>query len=184
VEAGEAVDLADANRSNGANGENPPLWPVLGDIQARLAEVDAHPQNGLVVGLWKPLDDLCVVALAGEMDMSNATEVTELLDGCLGAGPSRLVVEVSRLTFKDSTGVNQLVTVSRPLKERGGETLLVAPTAHVARVFEIVKLDELITVVDSLEGALTRDAVAGAAAEGERATSPPASARKRSSRTS
>jgi anti-anti-sigma factor len=149
VAAEEAVDLASTDGD---------YAPLLRDIEARLAEVDAFPPDSLVVGLWTA-EDLCVVALAGEMDMSNAAELTEMLNGCLSSGPCRLLVEASRLTFIDSTGLNQLITVSRPLKARGGETLIVAPSVHVARVLQFVQVDELITVADSLEDALTRAAV-------------------------
>src|ERR1044071_9196159 len=98
--------------SNGDGSGASAAAALLRDVRARLTELDASPTTDLVVGIWKPSAELCVVALAGEMDLSNAAQITRELDGRLGPGPCRLVVELSRLTFMDSTGITQLVALS------------------------------------------------------------------------
>lgn len=128
---------------------------LIASIHARLAEVrDAEPSQLVVVGVWNPWEGLCVVSLAGEIDIGNAAEVAAALSGQLAVGPTRLVIELSAVDFIDSTGINEVVKLSRALKVSGGTIALAAPPASLARVFEIVRIGDGIAVVNSLEEAL------------------------------
>jgi anti-sigma B factor antagonist len=124
---------------------------MLRVTQAHLAEVE--PAAGqLRVDVSRPSNDLCVLSLSGEMDMSNASELIRALGSHLGSG--RMIIELSRLTYMDSTGIKQLVGLSRTMKAAGGALVLAAPHPNLARLFEIVNLDELMPVVASLEAAI------------------------------
>jgi anti-anti-sigma factor len=126
---------------------------VLPATRSQLAE--GEPAAGeLRVGVRRPSNDLCVFSLEGEMDMSNASEFVRALNGYLGSG--RMIIDLSRLTFMDSTGIKELVALSRLATASGGAIVLAAPDPTVARLFEIVNLGELITVVPSLEAATDR----------------------------
>jgi anti-anti-sigma factor len=122
-------------------------------VRVRLAERDARAE-GLVVGVWRPWDGLCVVALAGAMDTTHASEL-RALDGRLGPDPCQLIVELSHVTFMDSGGVSQLVTLANAFRAAGGGITLAAPTAPVSRMFEGVNLSEFTPVEETLEAALT-----------------------------
>jgi anti-anti-sigma factor len=128
---------------------------LLREVREQLAEIAAAAAEGeLVIRLWSPSSGLCIASLSGEMDMANADELRRALAGGLPAAPFRLIVEVSGLTFIDSTGINMLATVAREVEGSGGTIALVGPTSNVARVFEMVSLHELLPVTDSLEAAL------------------------------
>ena len=86
--------------------------------------------------------------------MSNASELIRALGGNVGSG--RLIIELSRLTFMDSTGIKELVGLSRMVKAAGGVIVLAAPNSNLARLFEIVNLGEFMPVVASLEAAIDR----------------------------
>jgi len=122
-------------------------------VRGRLADPDARAE-GLVVGVWRPWDGLCVVALAGAMDIAHAPEL-RALDGRLGPDPCQLIVEMSHVTFMDSGGVSQLISLANAFREAGGRITLAAPTAPVSRVFEDVHLSEFTPVEEALEAALT-----------------------------
>ena len=66
------------------------------------------------------------------------------------SGPRRrgghLVVDLSGLTFIDSTGLHELVVALKRQRARGGEIVLRAPSAQTMRVLEIVGLDQLFTI--------------------------------------
>ena len=126
---------------------------MLPVTRAQLAE--GEPAAGeLRVGVSRPSNGVCVLSLSGEMDLSNASELVRALGGNFGSG--RMIIELSRLTYMDSTGIKQLVGLSRTMKAAGGSILLAAPHPNLARLFEIVNLGELIPIVASLEAALHR----------------------------
>jgi len=98
-------------------------------------------------------DGAVVVRLAGELDLYNASAVREvLLDRCAEA-PDRLVVELSGVTFIDSTALGVLIEARTRLANRRG-FLLASPGLETRRALEISGLDRHFAVHESLEQAL------------------------------
>jgi anti-anti-sigma factor len=86
------------------------------------------------------LPDLHVVALHGELDIATADGLAEALVAVAG---STLVVDLSDLTFMDSTGIGTLVVArNRVLANGQGQMVLTRPTAIVRKALEIVGLSE------------------------------------------
>jgi anti-sigma B factor antagonist len=83
-----------------------------------------------------------VVAPAGELDAFTSpelrTEVHQLIEA---GGAERLVVDLTAVSFLDSSALGVLVGARRRLRERGGELHLVEPRPTVRRIFEITQLD-------------------------------------------
>jgi anti-sigma B factor antagonist len=95
-----------------------------------------------------------VVVLSGEADLRSAGRLSELLTAELAAGPVRLVVDVSGLSFADSASVRTLVLAGRTLRERGGVLVLTRPQPAVLRVLELLGADQVLQV----QGAAARQA--------------------------
>ena len=65
-----------------------------------------------------------------------------------------MVVDLSEVTFMDSTGIGVLLNALRHFTTRKGKLVLVCPTARVLRPFEITGLIRHLTIFDSREKAL------------------------------
>jgi anti-anti-sigma factor len=91
--------------------------------------------------------EVAIVAVAGELDLSNADELVAQLDTVAGGRP--LVVDLNRVLFMDSAALHRLFGVAR---ERGsdGLALVAEPTAPVARTLDIVQFERAATVVASV----------------------------------
>jgi anti-sigma B factor antagonist len=98
-----------------------------------------------------------LVALAGECDLNTGRELRDILTSELSRGAQRLIVDLSALTFMDSTGMQVLLSTRSVLAVRGGTLVLVAPQPVVARILELTGADQVIPVFDSLEDAQTAD---------------------------
>jgi anti-anti-sigma factor len=94
-----------------------------------------------------------MVTLAGEVDATNAEQLHSALESVVREHPSLMLVDLSGLSFMDSTGLRMLLRASRELDRRGGVLGLVAPQASVARVLQLTKADQLIPVYDSVADA-------------------------------
>ena len=94
--------------------------------------------------------EVAVVAIAGELDLSNADDLVEQLGTAAAGRP--LVVDLNRVLFIDSAALHRLFGVAR---ERGFDRLaLVAdPGAPVARTLEIVQFHRAATVAASVSDA-------------------------------
>jgi stage II sporulation protein AA (anti-sigma F factor antagonist) len=97
---------------------------------------------------------LFVVRLIGELDMASAPDLGATLRRTGGAVPFHVVVDLSRLTFIDSSGLNALVASSRAVERAGGSIVFAEPSAHVARILEIVQLPDTVRVEESVEDAV------------------------------
>jgi anti-sigma B factor antagonist len=95
-----------------------------------------------------------VISLVGELDLYNAHMVREELFAATARSPERLVVELSGVTFIDSTGLGVLIEARTRLANRKA-FLLVAPGLETRRALEISGLDRHFAVHDSLDEALS-----------------------------
>ena len=97
-----------------------------------------------------------LLALAGELDLTNVDDLDGELETVANGGP--LVLDLNRLVFVDSAALHQLFRIVR---ERGarGVAFVIEPTAPVAGTLSIVQLGRAATVAstrDEAVAALTR----------------------------
>ncbi len=107
-------------------------------------------------------DSYTLVTLAGESDLNTSDQLRDVLLAEADRDALRMIVELSGLSFIDSTGLGVLVDVYKRLGERGGELALVSPQPAVARVLTISGFARLARVYDSVEKASARKPRKGA----------------------
>jgi anti-sigma B factor antagonist len=95
-------------------------------------------------------DGLVRVALKGELDLSTVNKVEEELESLEAGGAKLIVLDMSSLTFLDSTGLRCLVTADQRARDAGRRLVLVRGPDAVQRVFTITRLEERLEMVDDL----------------------------------
>jgi anti-sigma B factor antagonist len=100
--------------------------------------------------------DAIVVQLAGEIDLYNANEVRTALLAETASEPERLVVELSRVTFVDSTALGVLIEARAKLPNKRA-FLVAAPGLETRRALEISGLDRHFGVYDTVDEALAAE---------------------------
>ena len=87
-----------------------------------------------------------VFHLAGEIDLHHAPSLRALFQLKLRQRCPALVVDLSDVTFIDSTGISVLLEYLRDSAEFQGKFCVAALTTHVRDVFEIVQLDKALLI--------------------------------------
>jgi len=95
-----------------------------------------------------------VVAPRGEVDALTAPQLGRRLLGLADEGKTRVVVDLSNVTFMDSTGISVLLNALRHQKTRSGNLVLVCPTERIMRPFQITGLVGHLRIFGSREQAL------------------------------
>jgi anti-sigma B factor antagonist len=95
------------------------------------------PTPGTLVITSAVQDGTVSIALAGELDLAGARQLEIRLDEVERANPARLVIDLERLAFIDSTGLRLLLQAAARARERGCELLLRRGEPSVQRVFEV-----------------------------------------------
>jgi len=96
-------------------------------------------------------DEQLVVCVAGEIDVYTAPRLREQLMPLAGAGT--LIVDLSEVSFLDSTALGVLVGAMKRQRERGGTMRIVTAGTRVRRLFEITGLTRVFTCYETLDEA-------------------------------
>jgi anti-sigma B factor antagonist len=94
-----------------------------------------------------------VIAVSGELDIHTAPDLTEVLSPALAAGRP-VVVDLTDVTFMDSSGLSVFVTALKRAREAGNSLGLVIAEPRVMRVFSITGIDTLIDIHATLDLAI------------------------------
>jgi anti-sigma B factor antagonist len=83
-----------------------------------------------------------VVAIAGEVDLATAPRVSSALASTRDFKADRVIVDLSGVTFMDSTGLGVLLTFDRELRARGGRLTIACPDGPARLLFEVTGVEE------------------------------------------
>jgi anti-sigma B factor antagonist len=97
--------------------------------------------------------NVTVVELEGDVDVSGAPMLRDLLAGLIVAPGARVLLDLSHVKFIDSSGVGILVTAHRKAAESGTAFGLASPSGTVARVFELTRTNRLLEIFPTVEEA-------------------------------
>ena len=85
-------------------------------------------------------DATYVLALAGEVDLTQAAELEDELKSLVDEGATQIIVDLLEVPFLESSALGVLLKYSRLLRANGGELTLVTDDVRVLRVIEITGL--------------------------------------------
>jgi anti-sigma B factor antagonist len=90
-----------------------------------------------------------VVAVRGELDMAGARSFEQtLLDSVAGDDP--VILDLSEVTYMDSTAIGALIAVRRQANMRRGRFAIVCPTgSDIERMLAYTGLDAAFDIVDT-----------------------------------
>jgi anti-sigma B factor antagonist len=85
-------------------------------------------------------DATCVLALAGEIDLTQAAGLDDELQSLVDDGAAQIIVDLLEVPFLESSALGVLLKYSRLLRTNGGELTLVTDDVRIMRVIEITGL--------------------------------------------
>jgi len=91
----------------------------------------------------------------GEIDLSSSPELRESLLSALRGKPSKLIVNLGKTPYMDSSGVATLVEAMQKAMRSQTKLVLCGMEDKVRSIFEIARLDAVFTIVDDTDAAQT-----------------------------
>ena len=104
-----------------------------------LLQIEAHDRDGLAH-----------VVLTGELDLSTIDKVEHELNRVEGDRPDIVALDLSRLTFLDSSGLRVIVSADKRARRENRRFVVVRGPETVQRVFSITRLDQQLELVDDV----------------------------------
>ena len=103
-----------------------------------------------------------VVCVSGEIDLFTAPEFKARIHEAIEAGRERVVVDLTKTSFIDSSSLGVLISAHRRLKLRGGRLIVACDVSAVLSTFKITGLDGVLEMTRTRDEALEDDAAAAA----------------------
>src|SRR5215471_9433366 len=101
----------------------------------------------------RPLDGAVCLSVAGDLDLAGVPSFLGYLNRASQGGVN-LIVDLSRLRYIDSSGINTLLAVQKTFARAGRRIVLAAVSPRMLRVFKIVGLEQIVPVYPTVEAAL------------------------------
>ena len=117
-----------------------------------------------------PSGDCAVVTPTGEIDLETAPEFQQALERGIGSGARRVIVDLTDVSFIDSTALSVMVKGAKQLDAREAALDVVCPEGQVSRIIEMTGLHQVMAVHPhrdaALQGCTASDRAAAATIRG------------------
>lgn len=124
------------------------------------------------VKLERPAEQVAVIDLAGGVDIYSAPQFKDVLLKGIDGGARRVIVDLTNVTFIDSTGLGVLVTGAKRVRSQGVSFAIVSSAPNIRGIFEITGLDRLYSMYATRTEALRATSGEAATTPDEAATTP------------
>lgn len=108
------------------------------------------------IQIREPKPGAVVVSLSGEVDIVRSPDLQQSLQEAIGrlSGKGAVVVDLSGVTYMDSSGVATLVRGLQLSRKKGVGLVLCSLQERVRSIFEIARLDTVFPMADTLDEAV------------------------------
>jgi anti-sigma B factor antagonist len=104
--------------------------------------------------LRKEAGGVMVVTVDGQLIVGNRQELKQQVIDALDGGARKFVVDFSKTGYIDSSGLGVLVSLSKKIREHGGDLRLAGLNEDLQTLFELTKLDTLFAITRTTQEAL------------------------------
>jgi anti-anti-sigma factor len=108
--------------------------------------------NDLRVGV-NDRDGVIVVAVAGELDLATSGRLESKLRGVEARRPPMLIIDLSQLSFIDSTGLRLIIGAHTRAREDERRLSIIPGPEAVQKVFHLALLEKRLDFIDDASAA-------------------------------
>ena len=96
-----------------------------------------------------------ILPLEGEIDLHVSSEVAESLRTMIAKKPKQVVVDLTKVTYLDSSGLAVLIEGMQNVQEYGGRFAVAGVQESVKHILEIARLDQVFQIFPDVDTALS-----------------------------
>ena len=103
----------------------------------------------------RQVDDLAIVSVGGEVDLETASQLgDQALDALRDVSP-HVLLDLTDVTFMDSTGLKVLLSIQRRADLAGGSFAVAGASRSVRKILTLTGLDQTFTIHETVDEAPT-----------------------------
>jgi anti-sigma B factor antagonist len=93
-------------------------------------------------------DTLHITELS-ELGAANSSQFRSEVRAAMARGPARIEMDLSQMSYLDSSGLGALVAVHKTASSRNGVVRLLNPSPPIEQILELARMDELFDISKS-----------------------------------
>ncbi len=94
-----------------------------------------------------------MLVATGELDLATVEMLEAAVESAISAGFNRMVIDLTAVSFMDSTGMRALLVTSQRLEGENGTLGVVLSGGPVARALAVTGVDRLLKLFDTVAAA-------------------------------
>jgi anti-sigma B factor antagonist len=103
-------------------------------------------------------EGIFLIEVQGELDLYSSADLMRAVEQVVAREPSAVVIDLSRTTFIDSTGLGVLVAGTKLMRDRGDELHLAGTTPATTAALTSAGLESFFSVSPTVADAISRAA--------------------------
>jgi anti-sigma B factor antagonist len=103
----------------------------------------------------RQVDDLAIVSVSGEVDLETASQLGDHALVALRDVSPHVLLDLTDVTFMDSTGLKVLLSIQRRADLAGGSFAIAGASRSVRKILSVTGLDQTFTIHDTVDEAPT-----------------------------
>jgi anti-sigma B factor antagonist len=130
----------------GSNGTNRPLNSLDGFCADHVVVVMQPPGEDMSLAISSRIvSGVVIVDIVGRLCFLDVA-LGERVNEWLKEGYRAFVLNLANVSYVDSSGLGQLITISTSIQSKGGQLILLRPTDHLRALFQITKLNTVFNI--------------------------------------
>ena len=101
--------------------------------------------------------DASLLSLRGEIDVYTAPRLRQAIIDLVEGGATRIVVDMEKVDFLDSTGLGVLVGGLKRVRVKDGSLSIVTTQDKILKIFDITGLNRVFAIHASVDAAVTAE---------------------------
>ncbi|MBF0477878.1 MAG: STAS domain-containing protein [Candidatus Omnitrophica bacterium] len=100
------------------------------------------------------INGVAIVTVGGNINMDNCNELRDAFKKVLKDGKTKVLIDLAKVVFIDSSGIASLIEMFQNLEKVGGKMRLCHVNKNIIGLFEITKVHKLFGIFENREEAL------------------------------
>jgi len=100
-------------------------------------------------------ENCILISLAGRFDTASVNTMKEVFKDLIGGAVTKVIVDMSQVSFVDSAGLSALVSALKLVRRIGGDMVIAGMQPQAETVFSLTMLDQVIPIYADRQEALT-----------------------------
>ncbi|MDQ7032668.1 MAG: STAS domain-containing protein [Desulfonauticus sp.] len=96
-------------------------------------------------------NEVYLVKIVGELEIDSVEKLKPKLEAVIESDRNILAIDLSEITFMDSTGIGFLVALNNKLKRKGKKLVLVKPSVQVIKTLKLINIYHFFDQIEDID---------------------------------